>query len=211
MTSKAQTQSDFAALPRLPSHTTKNASVNKFNQLDPDCVTLLIDDFDHARLNTKGKLKLLQSIAKRYSNVIIFADDVMWLTELASGEVTANLLTEFKQVKLTEFGYLLRSALIDKWYDVNVEDPASSSTCPQSRNCRALHRRLSRPKLSAVRANFILMLLQSFDASQPMESSVASYGYLYSILITRQLAIGQRALSLDKKLALISRARLLYV
>ena len=184
------------------SHDYKNASVNKFNQLDPDCVTLLIDDFDHARLNTKGKLKLLQSIAKRYSNVIIFADDVMWLTELASGEVTANLLTEFKQVKLTEFGYLLRSALIDKWYDVNVEyvlNPGQLSAKVETVE-RYIDDFLGRSYLPSVPI-FILMLLQSFDASQPMESSVASYGYLYSILITRQLAIGQRALSLDKKLA----------
>jgi hypothetical protein len=184
------------------SHDYRNASIDKFNQLDDDSVTLLIDDFDHARLNTRGKLKLLQAIGRRYSNVIIFADDVMWLTELVSGEVAVNLLSDFKQLKIAEFGYLLRSAIIDKWYDVNVEYVVNPEqlTAKVETVERYIDDFLGRSYLPSVPI-FILMLLQSFDASQPIESSGASYGYLYSILITRQLAFGQRKLSLDKKLA----------
>jgi Calcineurin-like phosphoesterase len=184
------------------SHDYRNASIDKFDQLDDDDVTVLIDDFDHARLNTKGKIKLLQAIAARYTNVIIFADDVMWLTELVSGEVTANLLAEFKELKIAEFGYVLRSAIIDKWYDVNVEyvvNPEQLSAKVETVE-RYVDDFLGKSYLPSVPI-FILMLLQSFDASQPIESSAASYGYLYSILITRQLAMGQRKLSLDKKLA----------
>jgi hypothetical protein len=101
-----------------------------------------------------------------------------------------------------EYGHVLRSAIVDKWYDVNREYVANPDELEQkvARAEKLIDEILGRSYLPSYPI-FILTILQGLDTSEPISNSAGSYGYLYTVLITKRLAEGDKELSLDKKLA----------
>lgn len=180
----------------------KNPLLDKFRQLTNGDTVVIIDDFDHAKLNARGRLKLLDAIHKRYARLVILGDDLLRFEEMACGELGSKVLFEYTQIELMEYGHVLRSAIVDKWYDVNREyvtnpDELSKKVTHAERLIDEILGRSYLPSYPI----FILTLLQGFDTSEPIGNSAGSYGYLYSVLITKRLAEGDKQLSLDKKLA----------
>jgi len=176
------------------------------DSVDPEHVVLFIDDLDHAnRLNARGRLSLLQNIAKRYKRVIVFGDDLLRFEEISSGDLGSQVLTTYSHFNIKEFGHVLRSALIDKWYDV-ARDYSSSAEVLQQNVLRAerfiddLIRRSYLPSYPI----FVLTMLQGMESVQPVEGVGASYGYLYQVLITDQLATSGGGVGLDRKIGYLS-------
>ena len=180
----------------------KNPLLDKFNQLKDDRVVVIVDDFDHAALNARGRLKLLDEIHKRFNRLVILGDDLLRFEEIACGELAPKILSDYTQIELMEYGHVLRSAIVDKWYDVNREFVANPDELARkiTRAERLIDDILGRSYLPSYPI-FILTLLQGLDTSEPVDTSAGSYGYLYTVLITKQLATGDKELSLDKKLA----------
>ena len=180
----------------------KNPLLDKFRQLANDRVVVIVDDFDHAKLNARGRLKLLDGIHKKFDRLVILGDDLLRFEEMACGELGPKVFSEYTQIELMEYGHILRSAIVDKWYDVNREYIAN----PDDLALKVAHAEklideiLGRSYLPSYPI-FILTILQGVDTSEPISNSAGSYGYLYAVLITKRLAKGDKELSLDKKLA----------
>ncbi|MEZ5433534.1 MAG: hypothetical protein R3F31_20705 [Verrucomicrobiales bacterium] len=81
---------------------------------------MIIDDFDHGHLNSRGRVRLLGSPCKRYDRVA-FGDDLLKFEELISGNETGELFADFEQYELVQFGHLLRNKLITQWYSIGTE------------------------------------------------------------------------------------------
>jgi hypothetical protein len=180
----------------------KNPLLDKFRQLTDGRVVVIIDDLDHAKLNARGRLKLLDGIHKRFERLVILGDDLLRFEEMACGELGSKVLFEYTQIELMEYGHVLRSAIVDKWYDVNREYIANPDELAKkvAHAERLIDEILGRSYLPSYPI-FILTILQGLDTSEPIGNSAGSYGYLYAVLITKRLAEGDKELSLDKKLA----------
>lgn len=183
----------------------KNPLLDKFEQLERDRVVLIIDDFDHARLNARGRIKLLEHLHKRFPRIVILGDDLLRIEELACGEMGAKVLNDYAQFGLKEYGHVLRSAIIDKWYDVNREYATNPDLLEQkvARAERLIDDVMRRSYLPAYPI-FILTILQGLDIAQPIDAAAGSYGYLYQVLITDRLAKSAVEISLDKKLGYLT-------
>ena len=90
----------------------KNPLLDKFRQLANDRVVVIVDDFDHAKLNARGRLILLDGIHKKFDRLVIFGDDILRFEQMACGEMGPKVLSEYAQIELMEYGHVLRSAII---------------------------------------------------------------------------------------------------
>lgn len=180
----------------------KNPLLDKFRQLADDRVVVIVDDFDHAKLNARGRLKLLDGIHKKFDRLVILGDDLLRFEEMACGELGPKVLSEYIQIELMEYGHILRSAIVDKWYDVNREYIANQDELERkvAHAEKLIDEILGKSYLPSYPI-FILTILQGLDTSEPISNSAGSYGYLYAVLITKRLTEGDKNLSLDKKLA----------
>ena len=180
----------------------KNPLLDKFRQLADDRVVVIVDDFDHAKLNARGRLNFLDGIHKKFDRLVILGDDLLRFEEMACGELGPKVFSEYTQIELMEYGHILRSAIVDKWYDVNREYIANPDELARkvAHAERLIDEILGRSYLPSYPI-FILTILQGLDTSEPISNSAGSYGYLYTVLITKRLAEGDKELTLDKKLA----------
>ena len=98
-----------------------NPLLTTFQQLDKDKTVIIVDDFDHSHLNSRGRVKLLEALCKRYDRVVILGDDLLKFEELVSGNEAGEIFADFEQFELVEFGHLLRNKLITRWYSIGTE------------------------------------------------------------------------------------------
>lgn len=176
-----------------------------FQQLEAGRSALIVDDFDEAKLNAKGRLKLLDALTKRYERIIIFGDDVLKLEEVATAKKGGTVFASFEQLEILQFGYLLRSKLIEKWYSIGSEYVADPYEL-QRREHQAeelITVLLGRNYLPAYPI-YILSFLQAHDTAQAPKGSAGTYGALYEVLITQALAKKTGAASLNTKLTYLS-------
>lgn len=193
----------FEALVELKyKHQYQNPLLPQFNQLDSDKILIVIDDFDHTKLNPKGRLTLLRNINARFERVCVLGDDALKFEEIAYGELNASVLSEYAQFELMEFGHFLRSKLIERWYNLGDEYTAN----PQDLAKKILHAENLITSLigkSYVPSFpiFVLSFLQAADSSNPVNSSTGTYGSLYEVLIIKALAKKTKSFNIDLKAA----------
>jgi hypothetical protein len=167
----------------------RNPMLPKFQQLDRDKTLLLMDDFDHTRLNSKGRLKLLDNIHTRYERVFVFGDDVIKLEEVASGKESCEILADYDQFEIVQFGYLLRSKLIEQWYSIGIEYVANPEDLAKKiHHVESLITTLLGKNYLPSFPVFVLSLLQAHDSSNQLNTNVGTYGGLYEMLISQALA-----------------------
>lgn len=183
----------------------KNPNLPTFKQLDKDKGVLIIDDFDHCSLNSTGRLKLLEVAAQRYERLLILADDVIKLEELAVHSDGGDLLTEFNQFEILQFGHLLRSKLVTQWYSIGSEYESD-----QMELGRRIH--LAEQMVSTMLGKnylphypvFILTLIQASESASYPNTGVGTYGSLYEVIITQSLATNSSNIALDTKMTYLS-------
>jgi hypothetical protein len=183
----------------------QNPKLPAFHQLDRDQTVIIIDDFDHVRFSPKGRQKFLTSIHNRFERVVIFSDDAIRLEEVADAEFAAAVISEYTQLELKDFGYFLRSKIIEKWCRLGAEYTVSEYDleCKITRYEKLIDSALQKSYLPSI-PFFILIMVQSIDASQTVSASVGSYGHLCELLITRNLATSHKAATLNTKKTYIS-------
>jgi len=178
----------------------QNPKLPAFNQLDRDQTVIIIDDFDHVRFAPKGRQRILANIHKRFERIVILSDDAIRLEEVADAEFAAAVLSEYTQLELKDFGYFLRSKLIEKWCRLGSEYAITEHDleCKITRYESLIDTALQKSYLPSI-PFFILIFVQSVDASQPVSAGAGSYGHLCELLITRNLATAHKAATLNTK------------
>lgn len=183
----------------------RNPLLPQFTQLDRDRVIIIVDDFDHTKLNAKGRLTLLHNIHARFKRVVVLGDDVLKIEEIAFGKLSTAILDEYVQYEIMEFGHLLRNRLIQKWYDIGSEYAANPEELARTvnRGENLINALLGRSYLPSYPI-FILSFLQAADTSSPLNSDAGTYGSLYEVLIIKALATRTKAFNIDLKATYLS-------
>lgn len=178
----------------------QNPKLPAFNQLDRDQTVIIIDDFDHVGYPSKGRQKILANIHKRFERVLILSDVSIRLEEIADAQFAASVLSEYTQISLKDYGYFLRSKLIEKWCRLGAEYSVTEHDleCKITRYEGMIDTALQKSYLPSI-PFFILIYIQSLDAAQPVSASAGSYGHLCELLISRSLATAHKAATLNTK------------
>ncbi len=165
-----------------------NPQLPAFTQLDRDKILIIIDDFEKA-LNPRGRGRFLDALCGRYERVFVLADDLLKLEELVTGDVKSPINDSFAQYQVQEFGHELRNKLIHAWYEIGSEYAADPVDL-ENRVCRAealINDLLGRSYLPSFPI-YVLSFLQALDAGTPIAADAGTYGSLYEVLITGNLA-----------------------
>jgi hypothetical protein len=183
----------------------RNPTLPKFQQLDRDKTIVLLDDFDHARLNAKGRLRLLTNIHERYERLIVFGDDILKLEEITSGKTGSKVLHDYEQFEIVQFGHLLRSKLIDRWYSIGIEYVSNpEELARQIHEAEQLITALLGKNYLPSYPVFVLTLIQAQNSATQPESTAGTYGSLYEVLITQALAVKSKVGNLDMRKTCLS-------
>jgi hypothetical protein len=183
----------------------QNPLLPKFQQLDRDKTIVMIDDFDHARLNAKGRLRLLTTIHDRYEWLIIFGDDILKFEEIASGEAGSKVLHDYYEVEIVQFGHLLRSKLIDRWFNIGSEYVSNSEdVARQINDTEKLITALLGKNFLPSYPVYVLTLIQAHTSTTQPDTTAGTYGALYEVLITQSLAVKSKVGNLDMRKTYLS-------
>ena len=179
--------------------------IEKFQQLSKTDVVIIIDDFDAAKLNLKGKRQLLDEACKRYNHIVLLSNGLIRFEELAEGSKDTSVVNSFSQFDISEFGHLLRDKLIERWFNIGIEFQGDPEEINQK--IRAAENRinilLGNSYLPSVPI-FILTFLQAISNAETSNSAAGSYGYLYEVLITKALSTRPSKIKLDTKYTYLS-------
>lgn len=183
----------------------KNPFLPEFQQLDRDKCVIMVDDYDHSHLNTKGRQRLLEVISNRYDRVIILGDDILRMEEIASGSEGCDVLADFDQFEIVQFGHLLRSKLIGQWYSIGSDYEADQQEVERRihHTERLITDLLGKNYLPSYPV-FILSLIQAQEATARLSSPAGTYGSLYEVLITQALAVNSSVGNRDLRLTYLS-------
>ena len=182
-----------------------NADVRIFRQVDPERVVLLVDDFDHASINSKGRLKLLEVLMRCFKRIVVFADDVVKLEEISLRNEGGSVLAGFEQFEVVQFGHLLRSRLITKWFSIGDEYVSDQSALARRiYNAEQMVSTMLGKNYLPHHPVFILALIQASESTERPHSSVGTYGSLYEVIITQALAFKNARVSLETKMTYLA-------
>jgi len=164
-------------------------SLETFLQMEKEKRALIIDDFHKSKFRNRAALnQLIDLISQEFGIVVIFADDIFRIQELANQTRHTDPLRAFRSLSIKELGHFLRGQLIKKWVMVGQE-----STFDEKVVVRAVSD-YAKVILNALGANIlpsypliILTVLQAWEASQGHDMQAGSYGHIYEELITRAL------------------------
>jgi hypothetical protein len=163
--------------------------IEEFSQLSNKEKVLIIDDFDKSRLNIKYKSHFLSYISKHFSNILITTNDFFPIEEIFYEENQNNTnIGEYRQFKILEFGYQLRSVLIHKWNLLGQEHYVDDDELIRKNDSaeKVMNSIIGHNYVPSVPI-FLLTILQTIEVSQPHNLKESSYGYYYGYLITQAL------------------------
>lgn len=161
---------------------------NNYFQLDNPKKVIIIDDFDKSKLNTKYKGIFLASLNEHFQNIVITANELFQIEKIVYSEGRNNVFVGYKQYKILEFGFVLRSKLINNWYTLGQEEVIERNELIRK------HDSAKQIMDAVIGKNFIpsyplflLTILQTIEAAKPEQIRSSSYGYYYEFLITQAL------------------------
>jgi hypothetical protein len=164
-----------------------STSQEDFNQLDKSKLVIIIDDFNRTKINLKYKARLLKNLNSHFSNLIISGNELMSLEDIIIDEnIEEDLYSSFRLFEIKEFGYQLKSKLINKWNILGVEHSISE----EDRIRKLQHSETVINTVTGINfvpsyPFFILTILQSIELGNPTDLSASTFGHYYQFLIQK--------------------------
>ena len=172
--------------------------VEDYQQLPSSERVLIIDDLQDAKINQSGQVALLKNIRPRFKHIVAFAHESFFLDGLTQTKPEADGFISFSAFTLREMGHRLRGALIDRWMDLGQDHTTderefSLRVDAAERQLRALLGKNLLPSYPL----FVLIILQTYESQQALNTASGSYGYYYEALITAALHNQSRTIPHD--------------
>ncbi len=180
----------------------------RYEQLERSQRLIIIDDFEEARFTERNLKEIMSAANAHAASIIVMADDVFMIGLLShSRQATRAVFGEFELYTIREFGYALRSKLVEKWHRLGFEITEPETDLQHQIDvCEKMLNTLIGKNLVPSYPLTILTLLQTMEAATKPSTASGSYGYLYEALITAALArVSHRAADLDTKYTYLSR------
>ena len=172
--------------------------VEAYHQVPLTDKVLIVDDLQDAKINESGQAALLKNLRSRFGNIIVFAHESFFLNKLTQSKPGADGFIAFSAFTLREMGNRLRGALIDKWMDLGQDNTIDERVLSlEIETLENQIRTLLGKNLLPSYPLFILIILQTYESQQALNTASGSYGYYYESLITTALHNRSRTLPHD--------------
>jgi hypothetical protein len=140
---------------------------------------LIVDDFNGLGLNSKYRANLLAAINANFTHVVMVSHSSF---RFISPEIEE--LDTFQKFELLGFGHLKRSALVERWISLGIEESIDETVLyEQSDEINSRLDNIIRRNIVPPKPIYILMLLQMFEAYTQHNLELSSHGYCYQQLI----------------------------
>ena len=162
---------------------------DNFIQLPNTQKIIIIDNFDRSKLSPTNRRILLSNIGAYYPNVMITVNTIFEIEDLISkDEEFANVLVDYTQYVILQFGHQLRNELIDKWNRIGIEEYTTDDTIIHKNDeANNLIKVIIGKNLVPSYPIFLLTLLQTIEVGKPHDLAESAYGHYYEYLIRNSL------------------------
>ena len=179
--------------------------VEEWDQLPRDDKVLIVDNLQNVRLNRTGQAKLLTNVRARFGHIVALAHDSFLIGELTTATPEIETFLSFSTFRLREMGHRLRGALVDRWLGLGHEyDSNERAFAHQVDGLERQIQTLLGKNLLPSYPIFVLMILQAYEARQPLNTASGSYGHYYEALIAAALHDKSKRIPLDTIYAVVS-------
>jgi hypothetical protein len=168
-----------------------NPDISAFDQLDKSRKVIIIDDFDRARLNVRGKTRVVGLLEDRFGMILAFGSEQLRFEQLFSDTEEESWLWQFAHCEILPFGHLRRADLVEKWCSLGQHFTASEVELGRRMvECERIVDLLLGKGFLPSHPFYILIILQQLELGNPiqMSGSDSSFGYLYEYVLTLSLA-----------------------
>ena len=161
--------------------------IEDFTQLDKSKLVIIIDDLNRVRINLRYRARLLENLISNFPNIIISGNELMSLEDIITDEnVDTDLYSSFEFYELKEFGYRLRSKLINRWNILGVEHSISEEErIKKLQYCETVINTVTGINFVPSYPLFLLTILQSIELGNPTDLSASTFGHYYQFLIQK--------------------------
>lgn len=162
-----------------------NLSLEEFWQKPIEEKVIIVDGFNHSKINTKGRTTIVNWFKKRFGYIFLFGGELTQVEDLVLLDDQNNSLPGFMRYEIKQFGHFLRDKLLKKWITLGREYTISQEELDQKlrETAHTLNTILGKHLIPANPA-YILLLLQQLEAATPHNISSGSYGYFYEAILT---------------------------
>lgn len=153
----------------------------------PEKITLLVDDLQNIGIKrAESQISLVAALIDRYPNIILAVHRSSELEILAKSE-WKELLKDFSQFNITQFGHLKRDYLIEKWLAASESDLDDSEILHGKTDLAAKINIAVGKSFVPTYPFYLLTMLQMLESGSKSSIKGTAYGDLYSYLITNAL------------------------
>lgn len=159
--------------------------LDSFHQQPKSIKILLLDDFDSGPIKASDfRGKILGEFNNRFGHMIVTVSDMFEFRELLSTENT-SCAEKMDHFKIQTFGYLLRSQLAQRWFNLGqngtIDDSKFVAMCDNAE--RLMEIAMTKTVIPSLPL-YLLTLLQSIEAGRDGEFQESGLGEYYQYLLT---------------------------
>lgn len=161
-----------------------------FNQLDTNKKFVIIDNFNKSKMNTKAKIKFLENILTKYTNIVITIDELFQFEEfLLKAKDKIISYDEFDHYEIIEFGHKLRYNVIDSWNRLGSDEFIEEDEIIRKNDfAKSIIDTIIGKNYIPSYPFFILTIIQTIEAGNPHQLQDSGYGHYYQFLIIQALS-----------------------
>jgi SpoVK/Ycf46/Vps4 family AAA+-type ATPase len=160
--------------------------VEVFRQLDRGQKIIVIDDYDDIPRKEVSQ-DLLHQLCSRASRVILLADDLAHgLSAVVYGKAEEEV--RFSHFKIQEFGELLRSRLVLKWFQLGQGEVSDEALAHRVTAVVATVNAVIGTNFVPAYPVYVLSILQAEEAATPFDLNAGTHAYFYEHFIKARLA-----------------------
>lgn len=167
-----------------------SATEEAYRQLDRAQRAVIVDNFHRLPSGAKARRSFIRQLVTFAGRVILFADTLTSeLNDLFHPEAIVELDTTFSVYRIAPFGHVRREELVDRWLQLdNSIDERGVTFADQRRSItQVLDALIGRNWLPPYPV-YILSVLQSNEAINPVDTRISTYGAYYELYIRTALA-----------------------
>ena len=162
-----------------------NPGKDFFIQLNDDKKVIIIDNFHLSPASIEDKILILKHLNSSYDEMFVFADDsFMFQDILRHDEKGASISDKIIRYNILPFGHKLRNSLIEKWYEIGIENGKDNSYYSKIDKASSILNVLVKNNFVPPYPFYLYTAISAFEATTPANISESTYGYYYTTLLT---------------------------
>jgi predicted phosphodiesterase len=163
----------------------ESPSKDFFIQFNDDKKVIIIDNFHLSPSTIEDKILILKNLNSSYDDVFVFVDDsFMFQDILRHDEKGVSISDKIIRYNILPFGHKLRNSLIEKWYEIGLDNGKNSLYYSKIDKASSILNVLVKNNFVPPYPFYLYTAISAFEATTPANISESTYGYYYTTLLT---------------------------